>query len=103
MSRTSEAELSRRELALLALVSREADASGEAVISSVKFCKTLEVSEQQLRLLLKRAKNSGFLVYRTRFAEDGGQLSNAWKITGEGQSHLADLALSAAQSLGTRV
>lgn len=92
MARTSNRVMRENALRVL-MVLQEASAmrhDHEARISHRQIAARLQLSVQQVRLLCVRLEELGLVAKVPRYAEDGGQLSNAYTLTSRGRRELRE-------------
>lgn len=85
MSRTSRAELQRRSTLLLRYIAGRVDRRvGYACVPYSEMARALNVSENRVRLSLRKLEEEGMVAKRSRHLPNGGQLENAYTITERG-------------------
>lgn len=88
MARVAQQEMERRKIALLSLIVRTSGSTdGGAQFSRDELRAELSFSETQLRTLINRLRDAGYLAVDPCYLDNGGQAGNVYRITPEGKDY----------------
>ena len=88
MPRSSRRTVEDTENRVLYIVNRPASPRRPACLSLRAIARELGVSDGRVRTALRSLASEGFVTAEARFADDGGQLANGYRLTRAGRERL---------------